>query len=572
MTLSTIQKIDRISTDSDLLHQVVHDDATSVVQTDNGPVPSMSNAINTLKAFNVRGAWQAAMLLSMKDVVTNGGIAYVSVSASMFVSNDIAADIAAGRLVVHQGATVEDLANPSKGPWMLGYKSPPASSIARTVADELNDGYANPKRFGAKGDDSADDSATIQAAIDELAARGGGVVRFPAGNYRCNVLLKDGVTLMSGLEHFGYLPQAGAVLSGVTLSQAVAGFVVDTPLNLARGVCAVKGINFAGLGANYAGGGVRFQNVRWGAIKCCSADNFADQGFLHASGLGVVFEDLLTTNVLLNRVRTAPAGAIQTLGTDDFINRVEANPSLTAVSDANMYICGLYIGGANNFVSNVIGEDADRGIYVAALNGIGHRFVNGRADSNVGIGFYIDGSALFSSCLAYNNSRVDSGMYSGWYLSNTSTGNQLSACRSNGNNAASQQKYGFEDYVNNSSPNVRNSYFGATGAFNAAGLYLTQGYLGSGIVAPPQAIQPADGSTTIDVTGTSLVVLASYVTATSITNFTGGAEGDTIRVLGNALVTIANGAGITTPTGANVQLANKTMYSFTQYNGVWYMG
>lgn len=86
--------------------------------------------------------------------------------------------------------------NGPDGASLIGYK-------ARTVAAELDDGWANPKRYGAKGDGRADDSVAIQAAIDELAARGGGVVRFPNGEYRCNVILRDGVHLISGAEMFG---------------------------------------------------------------------------------------------------------------------------------------------------------------------------------------------------------------------------------------------------------------------------------------------------------------------------------------------------------------------------------
>lgn len=459
------------------------------------------------------------------------------------------------------------------GASLSGFTAKPAGSIARTVADELNDGYANPKRFGAKGDDSADDSAAIQDAIDELAATGGGIVRFPLGNYRCNVTLKDGVTLMSGTQHFGYLAQSGGPISSVTLSQANPGFVVDTLTTMVRGVCAVKGINFQGLGASYAGGGVRFQNTHWASIKCCSANGFADQAYLHTSGFGVVFEDLLATNCLLNAGRTSVNGVLETHGTDDFINRCEiAGQSPNSVTDANLYRASIAVYGANNFLCQAIGEQGDRGIYIGPQAGEGHRMALCRADSNAGVGFWIDGNIISSVCTAYNNSLAGSGTYSGFYASATSSGCKFSACRSEGTNSAQQQKYGFEDYVNNSSASVRNSYLDCGGAYNASGLYLTQGFLGSGVIAAPQAIRPADATAIIDVTGTSLVVLAGYTTATNVTNFTGGAEGVTLRVLGDAQVTIVPGSGIVTPTGANVVLANNTMYTFTQYNGNWYMG
>lgn len=602
----------QLHTDAGLMHQVVHGGIADTVATEGGAIPTAANAVNTLKAYNIRGAWVSGMTLAMKDIFTNNGIAYVTLSPAPFVSTDVAADVAAGRVGVHQGATVEDLASsaagkgvgmvahavddrdladPEKGVSMvshaaddrliaapsgaslIGFKAALAGSIARTVADDLNDGYANPKRFGAKGNGSANDTAAIQLAIDVLAAAGGGVIRFPNGNYFCNVMLKDGVHIGTGAEHFGYLPQLGGPISGVTLSQAAPGFVVDTPATLARGVLSVKGINFQGLGAAYAGGAVRFQATKWAAIKCCSANGFADQAYLHSSGWGVVFEDLLATNCLLNAVRTGVNGVLETHGTDDFLNRCEiAGQSPAGVTDANLYRAAIAVFGANNFMSMLVGEQADRGIYIGPQSGEGHRMSLCRADSNGGVGFWIDGNIIGSVCTAYNNSLAGDNLYSGFYASATSSGCKFSSCRSDGHDATIQQKYGYEDYVNNSAANVRNSYVDCGGFYNRSGLYLTQGFLGSSVTAPPQPIRPADGTPIIDITGTSMVVLDNYVTATNVTNFAGGAEGQTIRVKGDAQVTIVPGSGIVTPTGANVALANNQMYSFTQYNGNWYMG
>ncbi len=463
----------------------------------------------------------------------------------------------------------EALAAPG-GSTLVGFKSLPPSSVARTVADELNDADINPKRFGAKGNDSADDSAAIQTAIDLLEARGGGVVRFPAGNYRCNVILKDGVSLVSGSEMFGYLPGR---ISGVTLSQASTGFVVDSPRTLIRGT-AVNGLNFAGLGANYEGGGVRLRNAKWGAIKRCTANNFADQGFQHIAGFGIVFEDILTTNVLLNRHRTQVSGCIETFGTDDFLNRIEANPSLIAsdgVVSNDLYICGILVGGANNFLSNCIGEDAERGIYIAPLRGSQHRISLCRGDSNVGHGFYVDGSALWAACFAYFNSSGSVGKYSGFYMSALSRENLLTSCRSQGTSNR-LQKYGFEDHVSRTDPALRNTYAGCAGAYNQSGLFLTQQRGGSGVLAAPQAISPADGTSVVDITGNSLVVLEGYRAPANLRNFNGGVDGESVRVLGNSQVTIVPGAGIVTSTGKSVVLADHTVYTFTQYGGNWYMG
>lgn len=455
------------------------------------------------------------------------------------------------------------------GAQAVTFKASAPTSVVRTVADELNDADTNPKRFGAKGDGRADDSVAIQSAIDLLEARGGGVVRFPTGRYRCNVILKNGVSLVSGSTMFGYLP--GRV-SGVTLVQAGPGFVVDTPPTLVRGI-GISGINFEGRGTQCEGGAVRFQLVKWAAIRRCTANNFADQGFQHLAGFGVVFEDILTTNVLLNRQRERVSGCIETFGTDDFLNRIEANPSLIAgrgVVTPDLFLCAIVVGGANNFLSNCVGEDAERGIYIAPLRGSQHRISQCRADSNIGHGFYVDGSAIWSTCFGYNNSSAEVGTYSGFYMSSSSCSNSLSSCRSEGRKER-LQKYGFEDYVSESDPDARNQYFACTGNFNRDGLFLVQNHEGSSVTGAPLTSKPLGGTRVVNVTGSSLVVLDNYLTPTQLSNFSGAADGQTIRVLGNANVTVVHGSGIVTRSHRDVALAADTIYAFTRYADQWYM-
>jgi hypothetical protein len=73
-----------------------------------------------------------------------------------------------------------------------------------------------------------------------------------------------------------------------------------------------------------------------------------------------------------------------------------------------------------------------------------------------------------------------------------------------------------------------------------------------------------------DTTGTTFVVLTAAAPVT-ITNFTGGYSGKTIRLLaGTANTTIAQNATINTNTGANKALVTNKVYVFTNYNGVWY--
>jgi hypothetical protein len=233
-------------------------------------------------------------------------------------------------------------------------------------------------------------------------------------------------------------------------------------------------------------------------------------------------------------------------------------------------LCGIVVGGANNFLSNCIGEDAERGIYIAPLRGSQHRISQCRGDSNIGYGFYVDGSAIWSTCFGYNNSSAEVGTYSGFYMSSTSCSNVLTACRSEGRKER-LQKYGFEDYVSESDPDARNQYFACAGSFNQAGLFLMQDHDGSSVLGAPLTTRPPAGTRVVNVTGSSLVVLDDDLTPTALSNFSGAADGQTVRLLGNANVTLIHGAGIVTRSHQNMVLTTDTIYAFTRHAGKWYM-
>ncbi len=55
---------------------------------------------------------------------------------------------------------------------------------------------ADIRAYGATGNGHTFDTAAINAAIDAVAAKGGGIVRIPAGDYLCHTIhLRDGITL-----------------------------------------------------------------------------------------------------------------------------------------------------------------------------------------------------------------------------------------------------------------------------------------------------------------------------------------------------------------------------------------
>ena len=64
-------------------------------------------AILTMQAYNERGAWNTGVAYAVKDVYVDAGIAYVVLLAH--TSTSVAADLAAGKVAIHQGVTREEL-------------------------------------------------------------------------------------------------------------------------------------------------------------------------------------------------------------------------------------------------------------------------------------------------------------------------------------------------------------------------------------------------------------------------------------------------------------------------------
>jgi hypothetical protein len=78
----------------------------------------------------------------------------------------------------------------------LSFTQTGTSAVARTVDGKLKD-TVSAKDFGATGDGTTDDTAAIQAAINAVNAKGGGVLFFPVGTYKvtATILLKPFVDI-----------------------------------------------------------------------------------------------------------------------------------------------------------------------------------------------------------------------------------------------------------------------------------------------------------------------------------------------------------------------------------------
>lgn len=419
------------------------------------------------------------------------------------------------------------------------------------------------RAYGALGDGLNDDSLAIQAAIDAAAAAGGGKVicPVPPNAYRCNVILKSGVTLEGGTSRFGYL--AGATPANITkFIAASSGVVIDTPVANVK-TCGVVGINVYGLGAGTPVTGIRFRDVDWGFVKGSQMNNIADEGLrIDSSSIACVVEDVLTTNCVLNRTRAAVIGAIDLDGTDHYVHRVQAGISGNVegtVQSVNLYCVALAVRSATSWFSDLSGEISDIGIYVSGSRNV---FSAVRADLNYGHGFYVMGLGnRFIGCLSLTNSQDTHNTYSNFHATAASGGNVYSNCLT-GDLAAKKAKYGFEDLV--ASAASKNQYTSCVSSTAATADYIGASNNASSFSFPRGSTKTLTANaTTPSVSGYEFFLTANS-SPTTITAFTGGVAGQRLTILCNDANTSIqhNGSTIVLMGPGNKKLRSGGYYEF----------
>jgi hypothetical protein len=415
---------------------------------------------------------------------------------------------------------------------------------------------------GAVGDGVTDDSRAINALIRRLGDEDGGVVEFPRGVYLVGspIVLRSGVHLVSATSGRGYIATHRRVTNVVLVAgPRLSGWVVDSP----DGSLVAAGISGIDVQGNGASGGIRLRNAAWCGIERSHINGCGGAGILVQAGMASVFEDVLITNCVLDRSRSAVTGAFDLAGTDHYVSRCEFTASLTGATGSGRIVAAA-IRGANHFISDSVGETSDVGFWISAD---ATRFSNVRADTNFGHGFTVGGYGnVFASCSSVGNSQKGRGAADGWYVSGG--GNSFAACNVVG--GGNRMRHGFNDAVNNRSTAARNSYVGCIVDGATAGRWKTQGFLGSSPAVDTHAVRPVSGTTRIDVSQAGIVVLFDYTRATVVRDFTGGVNGQTIRLLGSPKVTLAPSHGLVTATGKRLKLRRGRTYTFTRYDGVWY--
>lgn len=112
-----------------------------------------------------------------------------------------------------QNGTVQDLADDDGSDW-IGFEQAGSAVVARSAQEKMRD-VVSVKDFGAIGDNMADDTAAIQAAIDSVGGPIG--IYFPAGVYRVTETIdvnKDRITIFGdgAASQINFVPSADDIL------------------------------------------------------------------------------------------------------------------------------------------------------------------------------------------------------------------------------------------------------------------------------------------------------------------------------------------------------------------------
>lgn len=166
----------------------------------------------------------------------------------------------------------------SSGSSLVGFLQSGTGAVARTVQAKLRDQFSI-KDFGAVGDNSTNDTAAIQAAINAAIAAGGGRVQVPAGIYRYTALTinGNGVHLVGDGERASILRKTTTTGIGIDIGD---GSIVPDDVTVACLSLDATGTQTAGSVIRVRNGhNVNCEDLRFGAslFRCIQFDGGADQ-------------------------------------------------------------------------------------------------------------------------------------------------------------------------------------------------------------------------------------------------------------------------------------------------------
>jgi len=208
----------------------------------------------------------------------------------------------------------------------LAYNQGGTGAVDRTLESRIQD-VTSVKDFGAKGDNSNDDTAEIQAAIDAMEAASGGVVYFPNGTYLISselVIDSQSVSLV-GENRFGSLIKQ-TTLSAKILNSTARYFTVRS-LSLHYDGTPTSGAQAIRLNEQFATVTDIFIRAAWDGIaldttaRFCSITNFNIFNYENTGILLTATNDHVISNFFL-QASTATRGI---LGGIRVINKSQGN-------------------------------------------------------------------------------------------------------------------------------------------------------------------------------------------------------------------------------------------------------
>lgn len=167
--------------------------------------------------FTTTGTWTAgddAKFFAIQSVMLYGGdvtivkatVADMQADASLQLGNIIhtAGYLAVGDLGAARYRVVAAATGPADGGTYINLTASGLQAEAVSDSDRIN-----VAQYGAVGNGTVNDTAAIQAAINAVSAYGGGELEFPltgGGTYKCNVVLKPGVSLRGASRDVTLIP------------------------------------------------------------------------------------------------------------------------------------------------------------------------------------------------------------------------------------------------------------------------------------------------------------------------------------------------------------------------------
>ena len=455
----------------------------------------------------------------------------------------------------------------------VAFRAAPAAAINRDVFGRLDERrslfdfipvtYHDAIKDGSSGIDL---TSYVTAALADAQTRGRGIF-VPDGIYTMgDVVLPASVTLASAAAGVAFtFGGRGANFK----AKAGSTWIMTTPDG--GGGCGISGINFLGLGAG-SGGGLKVGQNYWGAYSNMTFDGFGQQAIL-VTGINADFRQMLIINSLMTRARSSYAGALEVWGTDNNFYNIEATTSQArgdpdtpegsafnsaAIVNSQLYNAAIYVrpGALHNFFCNNVAELSECGFRSGDQT---TQIVNLRCDLNLGHGGV--GAIFGAGVKTLNNSQGGDNLYSGWYYEPGQAGGLVSPYYAI-STTNKRHKYGLDlSQGGGSGVDQRADWFvRSTGHRVAAAANFFQ----------PNTIRYAGAQLrdqtvieTPDVDQVRYILPRGDQPAVTVTTFLRGVTGQRISLGGNAAITVKNGSGIATNTGADKVLASGRLYNFT---------